>query len=690
MDIEARVDGQIGRAGNNLRWGIVACAMTVIVGAPSLTARAGDTAPSPGSTALTERATKLEGEIAKLLEQRPSSGSAPLPDLRIDLRLIERWLLARAADAPDEEPLREIAALRADEIRAAGQGLDTRLTPQEKSLTSTQLDGLNRLHQFTYRLPELKTPAAVDEAAKTIGLSLIMGAGPSPAETQNMPLMRPAPLPSAVARNAVPTAPQASLASRIEAIKDPPPLVHAFAAMLSESRTRNDAEIHQTLTQAVDLAEQLQGGNGIDTTARSALQQQLADALSLYSDPRTRALGKNHLAELDQYRRSLAGVNQLEMPPALREKLAPALIWATHNAEHGGQVLSLIQAYNGLCARFDADANFSSPPANQKRMIEPLSHHFGAQRMAFIQAAQTLTDSLVSSPIASMESAVKQMTESLDTLQAIEQLPHAEQILASYKVRPTGALERRANLLANELASPIPAVRDQAARIAVDISKLAQLAEASSVAPKNIPPDVIKAYVHDRMPGVETRRANLIADLATQLGAGKAPDKSEFAKLQTLIDLYEALSQAAQFESAMARVEPLNRWADWSISTSTLRTLTDPYREATAAAFDGFVSDNSTPMSRWPVVRKPYSPILAFVVRDAAYSDACTKLPTGVFGDLAKLLTPMSNQPFASERYASCTINAWLYYSDAAQSQSAQAMFDGLVARLAAEQKSEK
>lgn len=686
------MDGTAGRAGSSsLRWTCaIACAVIVIALGHDLTARAADTAPSPGSTALGERATKLEAEIAKLLQQRPSSGNAPLLDMRIDLRLIERWLLVRAADAPDEEPLRDIAALRADEIRAAGQGLDARLTPLEKSLTSTQLDGLGRLHQFTYRFPELKTSAAVDEAAKTIGLSLIMAAGPSPAETQNMPMMRPMPLRSASARGTAGTAAPASLASRIDAIKSPEPLAHAFAAIVADPRNRNDAELRDTLTQAVDLAEQLQRGSGIDPNARAGLQQQLADALSLYGDARTRSIGKNHLAELDQYRRSLASVNQLEIPAALRDKLAPALVWATHNAEHGGQVLSLIQSYLSLCNRFDADANLASPPANQRRMIEPLTHHFGAQRMAFIQAAQLLTDSLVSSPVASMESAVKQMTESLDALQAIEQLPHAQQILATYKVRPTGALERRANLLANELAGSSPAARDQAVRIVVDISRLAQLAEASAVAPKNIPPDVIKAYVHDRMPGVETRRTTLIGDLATQLGAGKVPDKSEFAKLQTLIDLYEALGQAAEFEAAMGRIDTLDRWVDWSIPATKLRTLTDPYREATAAAFEGFVTDNSTPISRWPDVRKSDAPILAFVIHDAAYADACAKLPTGVFGDLAKLLTPMNNQPFATERYASATISAWSYYTDAAETQSAQAMFDALTAKLTAEQKTDK
>src|SRR5207247_1872711 len=85
-----------------------------------------DTAPSPGSVALTEQASKLEAEIAKLLQQRTSAGAmqAPLLEMRIDLRLVERWLLARAADSPEDDATRDIAALRADQIRASGETLD--------------------------------------------------------------------------------------------------------------------------------------------------------------------------------------------------------------------------------------------------------------------------------------------------------------------------------------------------------------------------------------------------------------------------------------------------------------------------------------------------------------------------------------------------------------------------------------
>src|SRR5688572_5122577 len=74
----------------------------------------------PGVTLLTERAAALEGEIATLLQRRPDASpeQGPLLDVQTDLRIIARWFLTRAAEAPPGSDLHASGYLRARNVLA--------------------------------------------------------------------------------------------------------------------------------------------------------------------------------------------------------------------------------------------------------------------------------------------------------------------------------------------------------------------------------------------------------------------------------------------------------------------------------------------------------------------------------------------------------------------------------------------
>ena len=130
--------------------------------------------------------------------------------------------------------------------------------------------------------------------------------------------------------------------------------------------------------------------------------------------------------------------------------------------------------------------------------------------------------------------------------------------------------------------------------------------------------------MHGRTESVESHRFTLISDLASQLAAGKDLDNSDFSKVQTLRDMFESLRLANDVEIGLGKAERLMRWADWSINPAQLKALVVPYREATAAAFEGFAGDNATPLFRWPDVHKRFLPILALVKEVGQYADQCT------------------------------------------------------------------
>ncbi|MDB5357043.1 MAG: hypothetical protein JWN24_3496 [Phycisphaerales bacterium] len=657
-------------------------------------ARGAEAPQSPARAVFLDQAARIETEVAALLQRRTEAVDSQLPmlDLQIDLRLVNRWMLLKAADSPQDSPIQAAVALRVANLQSAGQGVSKRLQTSSKGLTGSQLDGLSKLHQLTYKLPEIKDVGVIDGICAAVGTDLVLASDLAPAEVNHLPQMRPKPI--AQPAHAQPSAQPltlAELSNRAKAAQVSPALKRALTTLATAAESAADkpkeqeeaAALRDMLTAADDLADGIEHGTGLDTAGRVKVEQQLVEGLALFTDVRTRPIGKGRLEALGNYRQTLARVQRLGMPASMREKLAPAFVWVQQNPDKGARVLEAIESYLRECARADARKETASLPANQKKTVDAMLKQLAVRRAGFLEDAADLGGAILSTGPSNLTTHVDAMRQLLDSIEGIERLPRALQTLAAYKPKPTGGLEKRAQTAVADVGSPLPSpAREASARFIADVEQIAQLADSLAQPPADVAPEIVKVYTHDRLATVDARRLSLLTGLASQLASGKDPDRGDIMKLQTLKTMLDSLHEAADVQAALSRAEVLPRWADWSIGPEQFRALLAPYQEATASAFDGFADDNITPVTRWPDARKRHAPLIALAKEAGQYAEQCVAFPSGLPGDLARLLTPLDNQPFALERGVSLSIAVWQRYAASDDPKSADAQFEVMLAKL--------
>jgi hypothetical protein len=70
---------------------------------------------------------------------------------------------------------------------------------------------------------------------------------------------------------------------------------------------------------------------------------------------------------------------------------------------------------------------------------------------------------------------------------------------------------------------------------------------------------------------------------------------------------------------------------------------------------------------------------MKLVASAAAYADQCNALPGDVVGEMAKLATPMDEEHFGDERFASLCMGLWSAYNQIPDAASADAMAQALL-----------
>jgi hypothetical protein len=389
------------------------------------------------------------------------------------------------------------------------------------------------------------------------------------------------------------------------------------------------------------------------------------------------------IAALSQYRATLIRIQHLHVPNAMQQKLAPVFIWINNNPDSAAAVLGSIERYLQQCARADDSKDAAGLSALQRKTVDTLQKQFIGHRVSFLDDAANLgaRAGFLANP-SNLADHVDAMSQLLDSIESIEKLPHAVAVLVTLHPKPAGALEKRQVLAFADLNSNIVTpTHDASLRFIADVERLAQIAEAPGV-PAGIAPAILKAYAHDRLAAVQTRRATILSGLASQIATSKDMDAADLAKLQILHDLMDALVLANDVETCLAKSDALTHWADWSITPAQIKALVSPYRDATASAFDGFADDNATPLFRWPDLHKRYLPILLLAKESGSYGDQCAALPSGLPGDFARLLTPMDNQPFATERSASLSVMLWQASAATIDPKLPDLMFDAMLGKL--------
>ena len=144
-------------------------------------------------SALEERAAAVEEQAGALMQLRwdtPGERSAYL-ELQIDLNLIARWLLTRAAAAPPGSEMQVCAYLRALNVLAAADAMAGRFQELTEGPDEAQAAAMGRVNELTFRPGELRSVAELDQVCAALAQDLLEAAGPLGAAGEELPEMRP-------------------------------------------------------------------------------------------------------------------------------------------------------------------------------------------------------------------------------------------------------------------------------------------------------------------------------------------------------------------------------------------------------------------------------------------------------------------------------------------------------------------
>lgn len=641
-------------------------------------------ATNPVKLLLADELNQLDREIASRMIRRADYPPARRGriELEIDLRILERAVVASAADARFESNEQAAAWLRARQFRDAVRSFEEAKSQDSTAGTPSQQEAMGQLHKLSY------APAgASDDFCKSAALALANAVNPSPVGPNALPPMRPKPI------------------SNVEATKDHAPTVgelsdevHRLAAISGTLRQqllnlaslagaeKDDKTLTTLLAQSVALARGLQSNTAVGPEARIGIETQLAEGIVLFTDPRTRDAGKSRVESLSQYRQTLGRIGKLGLSREQTDQLAPAFTWAQANPDAGGaRLLTTIEQYFDACAQWDAlPTNVVALPAPVRRAVEDIRGQFTRVRGAFLQEA-----SRIGSPggnPASLDAQVEDAKRLCAVADDLLSTPASLDTLNGLKPRPAGALEKRLATAAASAAAPtFAATRTEGQKFLDAVHNLATLTRELGAKPlTDIPAPVVQTWAGGRLDSFDHRWHTLAADLANSLAAGATDlDAPKFARLQTGLKLIESLRTAAQLEAALGKIPSLARWADWSIDPAALHAVFAPYKEATASAVFGFSSDTPDAIDKWQHLAPRYQPLIALILRDAAYADQCQSLPIGVVADTARLATPFDNAPFATERYASYAVSVWAQFEKSGNDDQSDRLSITLARRLA-------
>jgi hypothetical protein len=642
----------------------VACAMTIAIvqGAPPATDAS--KGASPVKMLLADEANGLEREIAARMMRRgsmPADKRAKL-ETEIDLRIIERALVAMAADA--RFPSNEQAALwlRAKQFREALRGMEDAMAQDPSAgLTASQKEAVGQIHKLSYVIADAKGAKELDDFCRAAAVSMASAVSPNPVTAAAMAAMRPKPLAGSEPKDQPASVTELSeQVQKLAAISVP--LRQQLLALSSAASSATEKEeaktLYALLSQSIELARGLQSNTAVGPESRTSIESQLAEGIVLFADPRTRDAGRNRVESLGQYRQTLARIGRMGLTKEQMDQLAPALTWAQVNPESGAKLMVSIEQYMETCAKWDAMLRDVSVPAPLRRPLDDLKSQFGKQRSAFLQSASHVG---VVTP-GDLEQAMEEIKRLFSVTEDVQAMGASMDVLNAYKVKPIGGLEKKVATAAIAAASPTPSTnRNDGQRYLDAVHALADLSRGLAARPlTDLSPAVAQGWAGGKLDGFELRWKGIVADLiGTLIGGAMELDKGKVIRLEGAMSMGDSVRTVAQLDAALPKMPALARWVDWSIDPGSLQIVLTPYKEAMAGAFAGYVNDNLDAVDKWGHLRGRYTPLITLILRDAGYAEQCEAMPIGFPAEVARLAAPFDGAPFGTERYASYAIGVW-------------------------------
>jgi hypothetical protein len=464
-------------------------------------------------------------------------------------------------------------------------------------------------------------------------------------------------------------------------------IAFSLAAGQTAQDPKRKAEAEEALAvldEAVTLAEGLQSNTAVDREDRVKMESQVAQGLAMYLDARTRALGRKHVSALGHYRKTLTRLHELKLPPELFKRFGPAFTWAQRNPDGGPQVMSAIELF------VRQDARLASPPsaAELSGRAATASREAKKRAVAPREAFVAWVSNAFDKPEVLRRHA-ETFRDEVDALDAVARASDALKVLNGYRPKPFGGIDKRVQAALQTWAGE---ASDSDRRTAAQfLTRLARLADYGRELndPANVPAaeghkdDARRRYTNGLTEQFNARRRTMVTDAASAVASGKPLDDAALVSLERTGVMLAAVRTATDAERTVAQSDVLGRWVDWGVERQTLDALLAPYRAATAAAFEGFARGGAAPYQQWDTLRKRYEPVLALLARVGGRADACGALPPGRTGARAKLVTPLDGQPFATERAARFSLDAWQHFRKTEDADGADAVLDTLAKRLA-------
>lgn len=599
---------------------------------------------------------RVEGELATLIQKRAETPAAALAyhEMRIDLRIVQRWLLAQLLTAEPYSDLQTVVWLRHRDLDSLIATVDSWATTQSGGPTKVQSEAMSKLNKATYDLKPVDSIASLDDVLSKLRAPLLISLGDVAGKAQDM---RPAVVKKprqSDKPDPEPTEPPTidQLSSQITRLAISIPLRQQLLSAVAATRSADKNEQDQMLTMlrsAVELASALESNVGVDATARSTIESQLGEAVSLFSDPRLRDTAQERLKGLSQYRQLAGRVSSLALSAEYMRALGPAFEYARSQPDQSAKILGAIETFAQLEQQLHALKPVVASDATG-RAAEAQYRHLLNLRAGFIEDAGKLKpNGAFSSTPDDLTKRVTELRQTKEMLEVLQRLPQTQATLVQLKPRPTGALERRITQALVKLSD-----NDSASRSF--LTGLDSLATAYSNANKSLSERVDDAVVQ-KYAGVswdkfESHIRQSATDSASAAASSGAVDTRAATSIQQTLAVVDRLRTLATLDARLTIDAPINRWADCSLGQQKLTMLLDQYR----SDFSQVVSDTLAGRADADTaagLKGRYRGLFRTLEQVASVADACTALPAGVMGQVASLTTPSDKAPFARVRFLS-------------------------------------
>src|SRR5690606_22847436 len=188
------------------------------------------------------------------------------------------------------------------------------------------------------------------------------------------------------------------------------------------------------LRDAMSMVRGLASNTGVSPESRLQLEQQLAEALALSSDPRLQDAGAERMKLLQPYRQTLTRIGRLQLTPQQRDRFARALAYAQANPAEADSVFDALDAFLRNSQRRQQLVN--EPPADPqlRKSYDQLIQAYADAHAAFINNVDSLgVGGVFGATPHELAAEARNMGRAVELIELLHKVPTAIETLDRYK-----------------------------------------------------------------------------------------------------------------------------------------------------------------------------------------------------------------------------------------------------------------